>query len=91
MIKLPDRHALTLRLMPDAYQKLHTIREATGLTMNTIVSQLIINVEVDTINAEQIQQKNAQLKDLQDQVDALKNQILKDQTIKFIIRNNNDN
>jgi predicted DNA-binding protein len=86
MIKLPDRHALSIRLMPEAYQKLHTIREATGLTMNTIVSQLIINVEVDTINAEEIQQKNAQLKDLQDQVDALKTQILKDQTIKFIVK-----
>jgi hypothetical protein len=54
--------------------------------MNTIVSQLIINVEIDTINAEEIQQKNAQLKDLQDQVNALKTQILKDQNIKFIIK-----
>jgi predicted DNA-binding protein len=86
MIKLPDRHALSIRLMPEAYQKLHTIRKATGLTMNTIVSQLIINVEIDTINAEEIQQKNAQLKDLQDQVNALKTQILKDQAIKFIIK-----
>jgi hypothetical protein len=89
MPKLPDRHALSIRLMPDAYQKLHTIREATGLTMNAIVSQLIINVEVDTINAEEIQQKNAQLKHLQDQVDALKSQILKDQTIKFIVKEHN--
>lgn len=86
MIKLPDRHALSVRLMPDVYLKLDYISKSTGLTMNTIVSQLIINVEVDTINAEEVQQKNAQLKDLQDQVNALKNQILKDQTIKFIIK-----
>jgi len=86
MIKLPDRHVLSIRLMPDAYQKLHTITKATGLPMNTIVSQLIINVEIDTINAEEIEQKNAQLKDLQDQVNDLKTQILKDQTIKFIIK-----
>lgn len=86
MIKLPNRHALSIRLMPDVYQKLYVITKSTGLTMNTIVSQLITNVEFDTINAEQIQQKNAQLKDLQDQVNALKTQILKDQTIKFIIK-----
>ena len=86
MIKLPDRHALSVRLMPDVYQKLDYISKSTGLTMNKIVNQLIINVEVDTINAEEVQQKNAQLKDLQDQVNALKNQILKDQTIKFIIK-----
>jgi hypothetical protein len=86
MTKLPDRHALSIRLMPDAYQKLCFITESTGLTMNEIVNQLIINVEVDTINAEEIQQKNVQLKDLQDQVKALRTQILKDQTIKFIIK-----
>lgn len=86
MIKLPDRHALSVRLMPDVYQKLYDISKSTGLTMNTIVSQLILNVEVDTINLEESQHKNAQLKDLQDQVNALKNQILKDQTIKFIIK-----
>jgi hypothetical protein len=86
MTKLPDRHALTLRLLPDVYQKLCFITESTGLTMNKIVNQLIINVEVDTINAEEIQQKNVQLKDLQDQVKALRTQILKDQNIKFIIK-----
>ena len=86
MKKLPDRHALSLRLMPDVYQKLHTISNSTGLTMNAIITQLILNVEVDTINVEEVQQKTAQLQDLQDQVKSLQTQILKSQNIKFIIK-----
>ena len=86
MKKLPDRHALSLRLMPDVYQKLHTISSSTGLTMNAIIVQLILNVEVDTINVEEVQQKTAQLQDLQDQVKSLQTQILKSQSIKFIIK-----
>ena len=86
MTKLPDRHVLTLRLLPDVYQKLCFISESTGLTMNKIVNQLIINVEVDKISAEEVQQKTAQLQHLQDQVESLKTQILKDQNIKFIIK-----
>ena len=86
MTKLPDRHALSLRLMPDVYQKLHIISSSTGLTMNAIITQLILNVEVDTINAEEVQQKTAQLQDLQDQVKSLQTQILKSQSIKFIIK-----
>ena len=81
MTKLPDRHALTLRLLPDVYQKLCFITQSTGLTINKIVNQLIINVQVDAANAEEIEQKNVQLKDLQDQVKALKTQ-----NIKFIIK-----
>lgn len=86
MKKLPERHALSLRLMPDVYQKLHTISSSTGLTMNAIIVQLILNVEVDTINVEEVQQKTAQLQDLQDQVKSLQTQILKSQSIKFIIK-----
>ena len=86
MKKLPERHALSLRLMPDVYQKLHTISSSTGLTMNAIIIQLILNVEVDTINVEEVQQKTAQLQDLQDQVKSLQTQILKSQSIKFIIK-----
>ena len=86
MKKLPDRHALSLRLMPDVYQKLHMISNSTGLTMNAIIIQLILNVEVDTINVEEVQQKTAQLQDLQDQVKSLQTQILKSQSIKFIIK-----
>ena len=81
MTKLPDRHALTLRLLPDVYQKLCFITQSTGLTINKIVNQLIINVQVDAANAEEIEQKNVQLKDLQDKVKALKTQ-----NIKFIIK-----
>ena len=58
MTKLPDRHALTLRLLPDVYQKLCFITQSTGLTINKIVNQLIINVQVDAANAEEIEQKN---------------------------------
>jgi predicted DNA-binding protein len=86
MKKLPERHALSLRLMPDVYQKLHTISNSTGLTMNAIITQLILNVEVDTINVEEVQEKTAQLQSLQDQVKSLQTQILKSQNIKFIIK-----
>jgi predicted DNA-binding protein len=86
MPKLPDRHALSLRLMPEAYQKLDIISKATGLKMTQIINQLIIKAEVDTTNVEQIIQKTSQLKDLEDQVKALKAELLNNQNKQLIIK-----
>jgi hypothetical protein len=89
MPKLPDRHTFSLRLMPDAYQKLDIISKITGLKMTQIINQLIITAEIDTTNVEQIIQKTSQIKDLEDQLKALRDEVLNNQNKELIFKEHN--
>ena len=88
----PDSIVDTINTEKEAYDNIFAAKRVTGNDVELVVPKVnwTSNTKYrqydDTINVEEVQQKTAQLQDLQDQVKSLQTQILKSQSIKFIIK-----
>lgn len=66
------RYTLSIRLVPEAQQKLEDIKKLTSLSMNEIVNQLIIGFDTEDMEStvQQIHAKITELKNLQNELNA---------------------